>query len=490
MVPQIPQAADLARVLPEILWCAFAVFLMLLQPFLKNRQMLTLFAMIGAALGTLSTFFGHTGAGFFGLIQFDILSLFFHWLLGLVAFLVILASDSYLERENLDAAEFYALILFATAGMGVLASAQELLTAFIGLEMSSISSYILAGYRRDAIKSSESAVKYFLLGSFATAFFLYGIALVYGVTGSTNLALIASADPSSNLLRLGLALILVGLGFKVALAPFQVWTPDVYEGAPTPVTALFAAGPKAATFALLLRIFTTIHAATDFWFWAFWILAVATMFVGNLGALVQTNVKRMLAYSSIAHAGYVLVAFAAVTFLKTDPEIGPGPAYAAVLFYLLGYALVKVGAFTIVSEIGGKGENHLTLDDFAGLGTRQPFAAAAMSLFLLSLLGLPITAGFFGKFYVFKAAINSKLIWLAVLMTINSTIGAYYYLRVIVVMYMREHEGEVPADTAPRLSPTAAMVVVVACLATLYLGLFPNHILGIVLSQDLILSAR
>jgi NADH-quinone oxidoreductase subunit N len=490
MPPLVPQAADLIRVMPEMLWCAFAVFLMLLQPFLKNRQVLTLLAMLGAAAGTLSTFFGRMGSGFFGLIQFDTYSLFFHWLIGLVAFLVILASDSYLERENLEPAEFYALILFATTGMGVLASAQELLTAFIGLEMSSISSYILAGYRRDSLKSSESAVKYFLLGSFATAFFLYGIALVYGVTGSTNLVQIATADPNSNLLRLGLALMLVGLGFKVALAPFQIWTPDVYEGAPTPVTALFAAGPKAATFALLLRVFTTIHAATDFWFWAFWILAVVTMFVGNLGAVVQTNVKRMLAYSSIAHAGYTLVAFAAVTFLKTDPEIGPWPAYAAVLFYLLGYALVKVGAFTIVSEIGGRGERYLTLDDFAGLATRQPFAAAAMSIFLLSLLGLPITAGFFGKFYVFKAAINSKLIWLAVLMAVNTVIGAYYYLRVIVVMYMREHKGEVASEAATSLSPTAAMVVVVAVAATLYLGLFPNHVLGIVLNQNLLLSAR
>ena len=485
-----PSAADLIRVMPEIIWCGFGVLLMLLQPVLKNRQGLTLFAMVGAAAGTLATYFGQMGSGFFGLIQFDTYSLFFHWLVGLVAFLVILAADSYLERENLAPAEFYALILFATAGMGVLASAQELLTAFIGLEMSSISSYVLAGYRRDAVKSSESAVKYFLLGSFATAFFLYGIALVYGASGSTNLAQIASADYGSNLLRLGLTLILVGLGFKVAAAPFQVWTPDVYEGAPTPVTALFAAGPKAATFALLLRIFTTIHAATDFWFWAFWILAVATMFVGNLGALVQANVKRMLAYSSIAHAGYTLVAFAAVTTMKLDPETGAAPAYAAVLFYLLGYSLVKVGAFTIVSEIGGRGERSLTLDDFAGLGTRQPFAAAAMTLFLLSLLGMPITAGFFGKFYVFKAAINSKLIWLAVLMTVNSAIGAYYYLRVIVVMYMREHKGDVPAEAATSLSPTAAMVVVVAALATLYLGLAPNHILGIVLSQNLILSAR
>ncbi|HXA81903.1 MAG TPA: NADH-quinone oxidoreductase subunit N [Methylomirabilota bacterium] len=485
-----PTAADMIRVLPEIIWCGFGVLLMLLQPSLKNRQGLTLFAMVGAAVGTLATYFGQMGSGFFGLIQFDTYSLFFHWLVGLVAFLVILASDSYLEREDLAPAEFYALILFATAGMGVLASAQELLTAFIGLEMSSISSYVLAGYRRDAVKSSESAVKYFLLGSFATAFFLYGIALVYGASGSTNLMQIASTDPSSNLLRLGLTLILVGLGFKVAAAPFQVWTPDVYEGAPTPVTALFAAGPKAATFALLLRIFTTIHAATDFWFWAFWILAVATMFVGNLGALVQTNVKRMLAYSSIAHAGYTLVAFAAVTTMKLDPETGAAPAYAAVLFYLLGYSLVKVGAFTIVSEIGGKGESYQTLDDFAGLGTRQPFAAAAMTLFLLSLLGMPITAGFFGKLYVFKAAINSKLIWLVVLMTINTAIGAYYYLRLIVVMYMREHKGDVPAEAATSLSPTAAMVVVVAVLATLYLGLLPNHVLGIVLSQNLILSAR
>ncbi|HYW65082.1 MAG TPA: NADH-quinone oxidoreductase subunit N, partial [Candidatus Dormibacteraeota bacterium] len=250
-----PGTQDILRVLPELAWCGAGVLLMLLQPFVKNRQALTFISMLGAAAGTLVTFKAAFGEGFGGLVQFDVFSLFFHWLIGLVAFLVILASDSYLERENLDAAEFYALILFATAGMGVLTSAQELLTAFIGLEMSSISSYILAGYRRDSIKSSESAVKYFLLGSFATAFFLYGIALVYGATGSTNLKLLATADPSNNLVRLGLSLILVGLGFKVAAAPFQVWTPDVYEGAPTPVTALFSAGPKAATFALLLRIF-------------------------------------------------------------------------------------------------------------------------------------------------------------------------------------------------------------------------------------------
>ena len=485
----VPGLTDIYRVLPELVWCAFGVILMLLQPFLKNRQMLTFLAMVGAAIGTLSTFFGVPGSGFFGLIQFDTYSLFFHWLVGLIAFLVILASDSYLARENLEGAEFYALILFATTGMGVLASAQELLTAFIGLEMSSISSYVLAGYRRDSIKATEAALKYFLLGSFATAFFLYGIALIYGVTGSTNLQALANSDPSSPYMRIGLTLILVGLGFKVAAAPFQIWTPDVYEGAPTPVTALFSAGPKAATFALLLRIFATVNAATSYWFWAFWVLAALTMFAGNLGALVQDNVKRLLAYSSIAHAGYVLVALAAVTGMKPDPDTGAIPAYAAVLFYLASYGFVSVGAFTVLSDLGGRGERYLKSEDFAGLGTRQPFAAAMMALFLLSFLGLPITAGFFGKLYIFKAAVKSHLLWLAILMAVNSVIGSYYYLKVIIVMYMREYKGTQPADSGG-LSATAAMVVTVAALITLYLGLAPNRILGIVLSQNLLLSSR
>jgi NADH-quinone oxidoreductase subunit N len=485
----VPGLTDIYRVLPELVWCGSGVLLMLLQPFVKNRQMLTFLAMVGAAVGTLSTFIGIPGSGFSGLIQFDTFSLFFHWLVGLITFLVILASDSYLARENLEGAEFYALILFATAGMGVLASAQELLTAFIGLEMSSISSYVLAGYRRDSIKATEAALKYFLLGSFATAFFLYGIALIYGVTGSTNLAALANTDPSTPYMRIGLTLILVGLGFKVAAAPFQVWTPDVYEGAPTPVTALFSAGPKAATFALILRIFATVNAATNFWFWAFWILAALTMFAGNLGAMVQDNVKRLLAYSSIAHAGYVLVALAAVTGMKPDPDTGAIPAYAAVLFYLASYAFVSVGAFTVLSELGGRGERYLKTEDFAGLGTRQPFAAAMMALFLLSFLGLPITAGFFGKLYIFKAAVRSNLLWLAILMAVNSVLGAYYYLKVIIAMYMREYKGTEPADSRG-LSATAAMVVTVAALITLYLGLAPNHILGIVLSQNLILSSR
>ncbi len=484
-----PNSADMLRVLPELIWCGFGALLMLLQPFVKSRKALTAVAIVGALAGVCGNFYAvhNPGSAFSGLVAADPFSIFFSHLVGLVAILVILAAAPYLDRERLADAEFYALILFATAGMGVLASAQELLTAFIGLELSSISSYILAGYRRDTLKSGESSMKYFLLGSFATAFFLYGIALVYGVTGTTNLLRMDAADPTSTMLKLGLALILIGLGFKVAAAPFQIWTPDVYEGAPTPVTAFFSAGPKAAAFALLLRIFADVPAATQFWFWAFWILAVLTMFAGNLGALLQTNVKRLLAYSSIAHAGYILVAFAAVTKLK-GTEIGAGPAYAAVLFYLLSYALVKVGAFTIVSQFGGAGEKHLQLDDFAGLGERQPVVAAVLSLFLLSLLGLPVTAGFLGKFYIFKAAVDSNLIWLAVLMAINSVIGAYYYIRLIVVMYMREPSAEIAATAPARFPLSVNVVLAIAAFGTIFLGLLPSTMLNYLLRADLLLN--
>jgi len=483
-----PNSADILRVLPELIWCGFGALLMLLQPFVRSRKVLTFVAVVGALLGICGNFYAvhNPGSAFSGLVAADPFSIFFSHLVGLVAVLVILAAAPYLDRERLADAEFYALVLFATAGMGVLASAQELLTAFIGLELSSISSYILAGYRRDTLKSGESSMKYFLLGSFATAFFLYGIALVYGVTGTTNLLRMDAADQSSALLKLGLACILIGLGFKVAAAPFQIWTPDVYEGAPTPVTALFSAGPKAATFALLLRIFASVPAATHFWFWAFWILAVATMFVGNLGALLQTNVKRMLAYSSIAHAGYILVAFAAVTDLAGNSDVGASAAYAAVLFYLLSYALVKVGAFTIVSQFGGAGEKHLSLDDYAGLGQRQPWVAAVLALFMLSLLGLPVTAGFLGKFYIFKAALDSHLVWLAVLLAVNSVIGAYYYFRLIVVMYMREPSAEIAAVAPARFPLSVNVVLAITAIGTIYLGLMPSRMINFLMQANLI----
>jgi NADH-quinone oxidoreductase subunit N len=487
----MPNLTDIKLIYPELVWCGFGVVLMLLQPFIKNRHFFTFLALVGALGGTVLSFVSgwNYGPGFSSLIRFDAFSLFFHLLLGTVAFLVVLAAEAYLERENLDPAEFLALVLFATAGMGVLASAQELITAFIGLEMSSISSYILAGYRREALKSSESALKYFLLGSFATAFFLYGIALVYGATGTTVINAMDHANPSSSLLKLGLAMILIGLGFKVAAAPFQIWTPDVYEGAPTPVTALFSAGPKAAAFALLLRIFASVPAATHYWFWAFWILAALTMFLGNLGALVQTNVKRLLAYSSIAHAGYILVAFAAVTSMAAEDPALAAPAYAAILFYLLSYALVKVGAFTIVSQLGGAEEEHISLEDYAGLGQRQPWVAASLTVFLLSLLGLPVTAGFFGKFYIFTAAVHSKLIWLAILMAANSVIGAYYYFRFIIIMYMHEAKPEA-AVTTVKFPLTATIVLFVTVAGTLYFGLAPTKALTFLNQKTLIGSVK
>ena len=485
----LPQAIDAYRVLPELIWCGFGVLVMLLQPFVRGRQLFTFLALLGSFAGTAAAFasFLHGGPGFSGLVQSDSFTFFFRLLVGSVSFLVVLAAGPYLDRERLPVAEFYALLFFATAGMGVLASAQELLTGFIGLEMSSISSYILAGYRRDSLKSSESAMKYFLLGSFATAFFLYGIALVYGATGTTRLDKMTAADvTSTGLLKLGLAMILIGLGFKVAAAPFQVWTPDVYEGAPTPVTALFSAGPKAAAFALLLRIFATVPAATQYWFWAFWVLAALTMFAGNLGALVQTNMKRLLAYSSIAHAGYILVAFAAVTSMAQGGSAEAAPAYAAVLFYLLSYALMKLGAFTVVSQLGGFGEKNMSLDDYAGLSQRQPFVAAMLSIYLLSLLGLPVTAGFFGKFYIFKAAVNSHLISLAVLMAINSVIGAYYYLRVIVVMYMREPSAEAAAAAPVPFPLGVNAVLLITFVGTILFGVYPNPVIHFVLRPNLL----
>jgi NADH-quinone oxidoreductase subunit N len=470
-----PPIQDLYRIAPEIVLCGFGMLVMFLSPLVsKARQgILAGVALVGAALALVSTYFPLTqpGVAYSGLFRADSFSLFVHWIVCGAAFLVILGSIHYLKRDKLDAGEFCALILFATAGMGVMAGAHELLTAFIGLEMSSIASYILASYRRDAPRSNEAAMKYFLLGSFATAFFLYGIALSFGATGSTHLDLMTplANDSSHTLLKIGLGFIFIGLAFKVAAAPFQLWTPDVYEGAPAPVTALLSTGPKAAAFALALRILASIDAAPPLWFWALWVAAALSMFAGNLSAIMQISLKRMLAYSSIAHAGYILVALTAAA--ATDH---PAEGIAAALFYLVGYAIVKLGAFLIVAQVGGPGEQHVDIDDFAGMGRRQPAMAACLSLFLLSLLGLPITAGFLGKFYIFNAALESNLLWLAILMALNSVIAAYYYLRVIVVMYMREPAAVVDAEPVPW---TLAVVLWIAAAGTVYAGLFPGRII-------------
>jgi NADH-quinone oxidoreductase subunit N len=467
------QLTDLYRLAPEIVLCGFGILIMVVDPFVSaaHKKAMGWLGFIGAiaALAAIRLSSQNPGMAYQGLVRVDAFSVFLHVIVIGVATLAILGSFHYLDEERLQRGEYYALVLFATAGMGILAGADELVTAFLGLEMSSISTYILAGFRRDVLKSNESSLKYFLLGSFATAFFLYGVAMVYGATGTTRLERIEeslAASPADTLLILGLAMMFVGLGFKAVVAPFQIYTPDVYEGAPTPVTALLSSGPKAAAFAIMLRIFyTAFGSASHIWIWAIWISAILTMFLGNLAALVQTNVKRMLAYSSIAHAGYILVAFAAST------ELG----IAAVLFYLAAYALMKLGAFTVVTHLGGAGEKHLEITDYAGLSTRQPVVAACFTLFLLSLMGLPATAGFLGKFYAFKAALDSRLIWLVVLAAINSVIGAYYYLRVIVAMYFWDPQKE--WKPAP-MTPAVAIVLLATAAGTIYLGLFPSRVMG------------
>jgi NADH-quinone oxidoreductase subunit N len=465
---------DLCRIAPELILCSFGILLVLLEPFVlpDHKRALGWLGFSGSlvAIASLWIVARHPGPAYGGLIQVDDFSLFFHAvILGAVA-LVILGSINYLCEERLQRGEYYALVLFAAAGMGILAGAGELITAFLGLEMSSISTYVLAAFRRDVRKSNESALKYFILGSFATAFFLYGIAMTYGATGTTRFAGIAQALGATGptlLAVLGLGMMMVGLGFKVVIAPFQIYAPDVYEGAPTPVTALLASAPKAAAFALMLRIFYVAFGPVQhIWFWAIWISAVLTMCIGNFAALLQTNVKRMLAYSSIAHAGYILVAFAAST------EVG----IAAVLFYLAAYALMKIGAFTVVTHVGGQGERHLDLSDYAGLAKKQPAIAACFTLFL------PITGGFMGKFYAFQAGIDSGLIWLVVIAALNSVVGSYYYLRVILAMYFREPAGESGPDSGnewmPKPVAASVWVALIACaLGTLYLGLLPSQVM-------------
>ncbi len=467
-----PPLQDLYRIAPEIALCVFGILIMLIDPFVPagRKRSMGWLAFVGTlvALASLRFMFTHLGSAYSGLLRVDIFSLFVHGIVIAVAALAVLGSFDYLDHENIQRGEYYALLLFATAGMGILASATELITAFVGLEISSISTYILAGFRRRALKSNESSLKYFLLGSFATAFFLYGIALTYGATRSTrfeaiNRAIVAHG--SGALLILGLGLIFVGLGFKVVAAPFQIYTPDVYEGAPTPVTAVLACGPKAAAFAIMLRVFYSAFGnASHIWFWAIWVSAVLTMCIGNFAALVQSNVKRLLAYSSIAHAGYILVAFAAAS------EIG----VAAVLFYLAAYAAMTLGAFLIVAHVGGAGERRLDVADYAGLGTSQPWVAACFSLFLLSLLGLPATAGFLGKFYAFSAAVDQRIVWLVVIAAINSVIGSYYYLKVIVAMYFREPNND--WTPSPMHAPMF-IVLLLTAIGTIYLGILPDRVM-------------
>src|SRR5262245_59903802 len=464
---------NLAAILPALVLSVFGIAVMVAEPFVATPKKSSLgwfafFATI-AAMFALVPMAASRGQWYSKLWTVDDYDVFLSFVFLLIAAITILISADYLNRENMNHPEFYALLLFATAGMVMMAGSNELMMVFIGLEILSIATYVMAGFRRTDLKSNESALKYFLLGSFSSAFFLYGVALIFGATGSTNLIGIAESLRSSevqlSLVELSAALMLIALCFKVAVAPFHIWTPDVYEGAPTPVTGFMSVGPKAAGFAVLLRVFlTAFPSIQERWSSAIWLIAALTMVIGNVIALVQPNIKRMLAYSSIAHAGYVAVAFAAAS------ERG----VSAAMFYLLAYSVMNLGAFAIVTVLSRSEEKMVNLSDYAGLGAKRPGLAAALSLFLLSLAGMPGTAGFAGKFFIFRAAVESRLVWLAIIGVLTTVVSFYYYLYVIVQMYMREPNDEF-SDV--RLHGSLKFALIISAAGTLYLGLLPTRVL-------------
>ena len=381
----IPQRQDYVRILPELTLSIFGILVMALDPLVdeeKNPRTLGFIGFLGTIAALASTWYvaKSPGLAFSNTIRIDSFSIFFDFLVIAIAAVVILSSFEYMAVEKIHAGEYYALILFGTVGMSLMCSAVELVLIFIGLEMSSIATYILAGFRPNNAASSESSLKYFLLGSFATAFFLYGVALMFGATGSVNIDVIGLRLQSTHadlLVFTAMALMFVGLGFKVAAAPFHVWTPDVYEGAPAPVVGFMSTAPKAAAFAVLLRVVYAINAPGRFWF--LWVVAALSMTLGNIGALVQNNIKRLLAYSSIAHAGYLLVAFA----MTTQDNFPAG--VSAAMFYSAAYAAMNVGAFAVVSHLASAGEKYVHVEDYEGLGRSSPVLAATLTVFLLSL---------------------------------------------------------------------------------------------------------
>jgi NADH-quinone oxidoreductase subunit N len=472
--------------LPEYILTVTGVLIMLVEAGLKpgtSRKPLGWLAIVGTiAMGLVSWYQLRLGVltAFSGSIQVDAFSIFFHLLIAAIVVVTLLGSLDYFEGNAGHAGEYYALVLFGAVGMMFMTCSVELLMVFIGLEISSISTYIMAGFRKSQASASEASIKYFLLGSFATAFFLYGIALAFGATGSTSIAAIAAGLGTSSTPRmafLALAMMIVGLGFKVSAAPFHVWTPDVYQGAPAPVVGLMSTAPKAAAFAVLLRITFSAFALPQVehrWAMLIWMLAALSMTIGNLGALKQTDVKRMLAYSSIAHAGYLLVAFTAF------PQAG----IAAACFYTAAYAAMNVGAFAVVTQVGGYNETLRTVDDYQGLAMRRPILAALLAFFLLSLIGIPFTGGFFGKFYVFASALQAGHVWLAVIGLINSGVACFYYLRLISSVFTKpldspsiqgsDNAGFVPISS---ISVPAGIGLTLAAAATLMLGILPGRVL-------------
>ena len=423
----------------------FALMALDLLPPRGRREHLGFVGLAGvvAALVTTVLLWGSDVSAFRGMVVLDNFALFFNLVIGYATGLVLLLSMDYLRRRGQESGEFYILVLFSAVGMVIMASANDLIVIFLGLETMSLSLYVLAGFFRSRIEAGEASMKYFLLGAFASGFFVYGIALIYGATGSTNLdklgVAVAAGAGRDPLLLIGFGLLVVGFGFKISSVPFHMWTADVYEGAPTSVTALIATGSKAAAFAAFLRLLlASLRPLQADWAVLLWGMAVLSMTVGNVIALAQQNLKRMLAFSSIAHVGYILVGIVA------GGALGNG----GVLFYLLVYTFTTAGAFGVILLLERGGEEAVRIEDTAGLANRHPLLGLALTIFLLSLIGIPPTAGFVGKFYLFGAAVRSGYYWLAVIGVLNSAIAAYYYLRVIVSMYMREPEGT-PTSVVP-----------------------------------------
>jgi NADH-quinone oxidoreductase subunit N len=502
---------NLTAIAPEIIVCVAAVVVMLVDAFGNKSQrwitgVISLVGLFAAGAASLWIWSSWQGAveSFNRMIVIDELRLGFTLVFLIVSALTVLISTVWVRNERLPAGEFHSLLLFATVGMMFMASGADLVILFLGLEILSIATYVMAGFRRTDVRSNESSLKYFILGSFSSAFLLYGIALTYGgtsigsVPGTTNIAEIARRVNEAQypgLLFAGAAMMLVGFGFKIATAPFHVWTPDVYEGAPTPVTAFMAAGPKAAGFASLLRVFVfgfpillastnnsqvgpNLHAT---WVNILVVLAIFTMSLGNVVAIAQDNVKRMLAYSSIAHAGYALVGCVAAG-AATDPA-QRSAAITSVIFYLLTYAVMNIGAFTVVQVIARSGDRRTSVEDYNGIGFQAPVLAFSLALFLLSLLGMPLTAGFIGKVMVFGAAIAQQYYLLVVIGVLNTAVSAYYYLRLIIVMFFRERTI---AWTAPPIPASIALALLITALGVLYLGIFPGRVINALQAKPIV----
>ncbi|WP_298440188.1 NADH-quinone oxidoreductase subunit N [Geobacter sp.] len=468
-------AINFAPIMPEVILSIFGMALLLVNVFVPSEQKAYLgyLSLGGILLTAVSVLNGWNApvSGFSGSVLQDNFAVFFKCIFLLSGGLTILISDHYFKREGCNVGELYPLLLFATVGMMLMASGTDLMTIFLGLEVLSVSLYILAGLNRASLKSNEAGLKYFLLGAFSTGFLLYGMALTYGATGTTRVIKIAEFIAQNGVVAqnpmffIGMLLMAVGFSFKIAAAPFHMWTPDVYEGAPTPMTAFMSAGPKAAGFAAFMRViiiaFPTLKAD---WSALLWILAVLTMTIGNLIALNQDNIKRMLAYSSIAHAGYALVGFTA----------GNAEGTAGILFYMLSYAFMNIGAFAIIVLVGKKGEENNNVSDYAGFATKHPVLALAMSVFLFSLAGMPPTAGFIGKFYLFSGAIKAGYIWLAIIGVLNSAASVYYYLRVMVYMYMK---NPVEEFDWMKFSAPVTLCIVIAVVGVLVPGVMPAYLL-------------